>query len=36
MAKNGVEGVYDKDPRTHEDATMYTKLTQEQVIERKT
>jgi uridylate kinase len=23
MAKNGVEGVYDKDPRKHEDAVMY-------------
>lgn len=32
MAKNGVEGVYDKDPKTHDDAVMYTKLTQEQVI----
>jgi uridylate kinase len=26
MAKNGVDGVYDADPRTHPEATMYTDL----------
>ena len=26
MAKNGVDGVYDADPRTHPDATMFDKL----------
>lgn len=35
MAKNGVEGVYDKDPRKHVDATMYTELSQEQVLQQK-
>jgi uridylate kinase len=35
MAKNGVEGVYDKDPRKHDDATMYTELSQEDVLMKK-
>lgn len=35
MAKNGVEGVYDKDPRKHHDATMFTELSQEQVLQQK-
>lgn len=35
MAKNGVEGVYDKDPRKHDDATMYTHLSQEDVLVKK-
>ncbi len=35
MAKNGVEGVYDKDPRKHEDATMFTELSQEEVLMKK-
>jgi uridylate kinase len=35
MAKNGVEGVYDKDPRKHHDATMYKELSQEQVLQQK-
>lgn len=35
MAKNGVEGVYDKDPRKHDDATMFTHLSQEDVLVKK-
>lgn len=35
MAKNGVEGVYDKDPNKHLDATMYTELSQEEVLQKK-
>ena len=35
MAKNGVEGVYDKDPRKHGDATMFTELSQEEVLMKK-
>jgi uridylate kinase len=35
MAKNGVEGVYDKDPRKHDDAKMFTNLSQEQVLQQK-
>lgn len=33
MAKNGVEGVYNKDPRKHNDATMYNELTHKFVLE---
>lgn len=35
MAKNGVEGVYDKDPRKHSDAVMFDTITQEQVLQEK-
>jgi len=35
MAKNGVEGVYDKDPRKHSDAVMFDKITQQQVLQDK-
>jgi uridylate kinase len=35
MAKNGVEGVYDKDPKKHEDATMFTELSQRTSIMKK-
>jgi uridylate kinase len=35
MAKNGVEGVYDKDPKKHDDAVMFTNLSQEQVLQQK-
>lgn len=35
MAKNGVEGVYNKDPRKFKDATMYNELTQDQVLLKK-
>ncbi len=34
MAKNGVEGVYDKDPRTNTDAKLYTSLTFQEVLEK--
>lgn len=34
MAKNGVEGVYDKDPKQFEDAKLYKKLTLEDVIKK--
>jgi uridylate kinase len=27
MAKNGIEGVYDKDPNAHKDAIMFTSYT---------
>ncbi len=32
MAKNGVEGVYDKDPRTNKDAKLFKKLTHSEVL----
>lgn len=34
MAKNGVEGVYDKDPRKFEDALLYKELTLQEVLEK--
>lgn len=34
MAKNGVDGVYDADPRTHKDAKRLTRLTLNEMIER--
>ena len=34
MAKNGVDGVYDADPRTHKDAKKLTRLTLNEMIER--
>ena len=34
MAKNGVDGVYDADPRTHKDAKKLTRLTLNELIER--
>jgi len=34
MAKNGVEGVYDKDPRKHGEAVMYETVTQQMVLEK--
>lgn len=34
MAKNGTDGVYDKDPRKHKDAKKYDKLTHHQVLEK--
>lgn len=34
MAKNGVDGVYDKDPRKHNDAVLYKKLTHQEVLEK--
>ncbi len=35
MAKNGVEGVYDKDPKKHKDAVMFTEVSQDQVLAQK-
>ena len=35
MAKNGVDGVYDKDPRKHPDAKMIKKLSFHQLIQKK-
>ncbi len=32
MAKNGVSGVYDKDPRLHDDAKMFTKISQQELL----
>ncbi len=34
MAKNGVDGVYDADPRTHKDAKKLTRITLNEMIER--
>lgn len=34
MAKNGVDGVYDSDPRTNKDAKKYTRLTHQEVVDR--
>jgi len=33
MAKNGTDGVYDKDPQLHKDAVKYEKLTHHEVLE---
>ncbi len=35
MAKNGVQGVYDKDPRKHEDAIMYHQVSQAFILNEK-
>lgn len=34
MAKNGVDGVYDKDPRKYSDAKRFTKLTHKELIDK--
>lgn len=34
MAKNGVDGVYDKDPNKHDDATRYETLTYKEILEK--
>lgn len=34
MAKNGVEGVYDMDPKEHAEAKMYNKLTYEELYQK--
>ncbi|WP_027063124.1 UMP kinase [Mesoplasma seiffertii] len=34
MAKNGVAGVYDKDPKTNPDAKLYTHLTHEELAQK--
>ena len=35
MAKNGTDGVYDKDPRKHKDAKLYESLTHQELLEKK-
>ena len=35
MAKNGVDGVYDKDPRKYEDATLYDNISFDEVLRQK-
>jgi len=35
MAKNGIEGVFDKDPKKHLDAVQYTNITQDEVLKQK-
>lgn len=35
MAKNGVEGVYDKDPKKHKDAKLYKEISHDQVLSDK-
>jgi uridylate kinase len=34
MAKNGVDGVYDSDPRTNKEAIKFTKLTHQEVLDK--
>ena len=34
MAKNGTDGVYNKDPRTNKDAIKYDSLTHHEVLEK--
>ncbi len=34
MAKNGVDGIYNKDPRKHKDAVKYTTLSHQEVLEK--
>lgn len=34
MAKNGTDGVYDKDPRKDKTAKKFTKMTQQEIVER--
>jgi uridylate kinase len=35
MAKNGIEGVFNKDPKIHADAKMFDQVTQDQVLAQK-
>lgn len=35
MAKNGVDGVYDKDPRKYDDAKMYDSITYDEILMKK-
>ncbi len=35
MAKNGIDGVYDKDPHIHNDAQLYETLTQREILEKR-
>ncbi len=32
MAKNGIEGVYDKDPKKHDDAKLYKRISQNELL----
>ena len=34
VAKNGVDGVYDADPRTNPDATLFTEITHREVLDK--
>ncbi len=34
MGKNGVDGIYNKDPRTHDDAERYEKVTYDEVLQK--
>lgn len=34
MAKNGTDGVYDKDPRVHDDSVKYSNLTHHEVLQK--
>ena len=34
MAKSGVDGVYDNDPKTHPDAVRYEELSYDEVLQR--
>lgn len=35
MGKNGVEGIYDKDPKTHKDAKRFDSITYDQILDQK-
>ena len=35
MAKNGIDGIYNKDPLKYDDAKMYHELTQREILERR-
>ncbi len=35
MAKNGIDGIYNKDPLKYDDAKMYYELTQREILERR-
>lgn len=35
MAKNGVKGVYNKDPNKHKDAKLYKEVTQREILEKR-
>ena len=34
MGKNGVDGIYDKDPKVHEDAKRYDSVTYDEVLQK--
>lgn len=35
MAKNGIDGVYDKDPKKYDDAVMYDQISQQEILKLK-